>query len=436
MSGVANPTSDVIVVMGHEPDVPGGGYHRPLRKRTRTTRALESEQKKGGMVWQEEESSEGTPSHVRTKERSMPKATGSMMEAIQGQKQLLQQDFDKKMETMKAEFQLEFKKLSDRMVEEVARTTAQVAQELSQVREQLTQVCSELEQTRLRLDTLTNTHATRSPSQTYADVARMTPVSITSQTSSTAGSATPEPVFCTVDTSKVPEDHIGDATPAVLRKTIEQEMRMSSNQPSWRCVAVTRDGRNANRLRVVGRDEEEVKKIKTIIEAKKAPGARVLRDQLYPVKVDNINRTAILDQEGKVLPGAMETLSQENEVQIAKMAWLSRKESAKAYGSMVVYLTKNSDAMRLLQEHYFLAAGESAYTSAFERRTGPMQCYNCQELGHKAFSCNKNRVCARCAAEGHHHSECQTQVPKCVPCGGPHESFSRNCPKLYPRRHE
>jgi hypothetical protein len=28
------------------------------------------------------------------------------------------------------------------------------------------------------------------------------------------------------------------------------------------------------------------------------------------------------------------------------------------------------------------------------------------------------------------------QVPKCVPCGGPHESFSRRCPKLYPARHE
>jgi hypothetical protein len=53
---------------------------------------------------------------------------------------------------MKAEFQLEFTKLSDRMAEEVARATAQMAQELSQVREQLTQVCGELEQTRLQLD--------------------------------------------------------------------------------------------------------------------------------------------------------------------------------------------------------------------------------------------------------------------------------------------
>ncbi|KAI8649761.1 hypothetical protein NCS55_01439000 [Fusarium keratoplasticum] len=76
-----------------------------------------------------------------------------MTDAIQGLKQLLEQDFNKKIEIMKAEFQLEFTKLSDRMTEEVARTTARMAQELSQVRDQLTQVCSELERTRLQLDT-------------------------------------------------------------------------------------------------------------------------------------------------------------------------------------------------------------------------------------------------------------------------------------------
>ena len=63
---------------------------------------------------------------------------------------------------MKAEFQLEFTKLSDRMAEEVARATAQMAQELSQVRDQLTQVCGELEQTRLQLDMLNKTETPRS----------------------------------------------------------------------------------------------------------------------------------------------------------------------------------------------------------------------------------------------------------------------------------
>ncbi|EAQ88563.1 predicted protein [Chaetomium globosum CBS 148.51] len=67
------------------------------------------------------------------------------------------------------------------------------------------------------------------------------------------------------------------------------------------------------------RNEEEVKKIKDIVEAKKTPGARVLRDQLYPVKVDNVNRTVVIDHEGKILPGAAEALGEENDVQIAKL---------------------------------------------------------------------------------------------------------------------
>jgi hypothetical protein len=66
-----------------------------------------------------------------------------------------------------------------------------------------------------------------------------------------------------------------------------------------------------------------------------------------------MNRTTVFDQEFNVLPRAMETLSHENGDQIAKVAWLSRKVSPKTYGSMVVYLTKNNDAKRLLQEHYF-----------------------------------------------------------------------------------
>ncbi|KAH8656735.1 hypothetical protein BGZ61DRAFT_372066 [Ilyonectria robusta] len=145
--------------MEREPDVPGGGHHRPLRKRARTTRAMESEQQERDREWEEEqESSEGASSRNRPKKKTTPKAAaGIMIEAIQGLKQLLQQDFNNKMEIIKAEFQhLEFTKLhDDRMAEEVTRTTAQMAQELSQVRKQLTQVCCKLEQTRLQLDIIT-----------------------------------------------------------------------------------------------------------------------------------------------------------------------------------------------------------------------------------------------------------------------------------------
>ncbi|KAH7208473.1 uncharacterized protein BKA55DRAFT_494152, partial [Fusarium redolens] len=128
--------------MGDDPDGSGGGYHRPQRKRVRTTKVLEMEQQNGDMEWQEEgETSEGALGQNRARKQAAPKSAGGMVEAgaVQRLKQLLEQDLNKKIEAMKAEFQLEFTKLSDRIAEEVARAMAQMAQELSQVRDQLTQ---------------------------------------------------------------------------------------------------------------------------------------------------------------------------------------------------------------------------------------------------------------------------------------------------------
>ena len=170
-------------------------------------------------------------------------------------------------------------------------------------------------------------------------------------------------------------------------------------------------------------------------ERAKVAGARVLRDQLYPIKIDNANRTAILEENGQLRPGVVDMMEKENEVKNAKVSRLSRKDSGKAYGSMVVYVSKGSDAIRLLQGQYFQVAGQSAFTQVFEPRRGQTQCYRCQEVGHKAYSCTKARVCARCAQEGHHHSEFQTEVPKCAACGAPHESFSRHCRVLFLAAH-
>ena len=432
MPGAARGASDVIDVMRGDAGTPGAGRRRPQRKRMKTTRAMESILQKEDMDWEEENDNEKMPRNH--KNRTICVATADeASDETRGPEQATDQDINNKLDTIKEEFQMQFRKLKDHMTEEVAKMTAQLTQELAQAREELTQARSELEHTRLQLHAMTRAQEASSGRPAYADVARLTPpVSIPTPASSTGRVTTPEPTFCTVDTSRVPEEHIGETTPVALRKLIEKEMRAPGDQPSWRCVAVTRDRGSVNRLRIIGRNEEEVKKIKDIVEAKKTPGTRVLRDQLYPVKVDNIKRTAVIDHEGKVLPGAVEALGQENDVQIAKLAWLSRKDAAKAYGSMVVYVTKLGDARRLLNDSFFYAGGESGYTGIFERRMRPEQCYNCQKIGHKAFQCKNPQVCAKCAKEGHHHGGCSEVVAKCVLCGGPHESFSRNCQRLYP----
>jgi hypothetical protein len=225
----------------------------------------------------------------------------------------------------------------------------------------------------------------------------------------------------------VEEGEKGRAQVADIRKAIEKAIRLRDNKGKWSCAAVVKEARNPDRVRVICRDEGEVLLVKEAAQKINVPGLRVLRDQLYPVRVDNANRTAVLDAEGNILQGATEALGKENSVKIAKIAWLSRKDSGKAYGSMVVYVTKGSEAKRLLDDQYFHLAGESAYTARFAPRDGPTQCYNCQEIGHKAFACKKPQVCGRCAGQGYRHKACQSMVLKCVLCSGPHESFSKNC---------
>lgn len=45
----------------------------------------------------------------------------------------------------------------------------------------------------------------------------------------------------------------------------------------------------------------------------------MLRDQWYPVKVDNACRTAVLDKFSKLQTGVVEMLEKENKVKIAKL---------------------------------------------------------------------------------------------------------------------
>lgn len=150
-----------------------------------------------------------------------------------------------------------------------------------------------------------------------------------------------------------------------IREAVETEIRMMEGYMHWRCCAVTVDPKNTNRIRIACRDEAEHQLVKEVAEAKIGAGARVLRDELYPIKVDSVNKAAVLDDNDEIRAGAAAAFSEENDATVAKIAWLSRKESAKAYGSMVVYLTKGTDARRLLANGFFHAGGESGVTSTF-----------------------------------------------------------------------
>ncbi|SCV61221.1 uncharacterized protein FFFS_15790 [Fusarium fujikuroi] len=305
--------------------------------------------------------------------------------------------------------------------------------EVQQVREEMQQAKEEARQMKEQLNTMADSissDAQTSPQPSYADVARTPPTNQPSNVRTLSSMRTTLSSFTDTFAEDKDKAQVGE-----IRQAIEAKVRARDGQQGWRCAAVVRDVRNADRIKVVCRDETEVQLVKEVAEKAVVKGARVLRDQLYPVTVDGANRTAVLDSSGNVLSGAIEAPGKENEVTIAKMHWLSNKENGKMYGSMVIYLTKAGDARRLLEERYFHLAGESASTNVFERRQGPTQCFNCWETGHKAFACNKAQRCGKCAETGHRHHDCQTVEPKCVLRGGPHESLSRNC-RLNVRKRE
>jgi hypothetical protein len=304
--------------------------------------------------------------------------------------------------------------------------------ELVDTKEELERVSQQLQTLQASVSPVQSSQVQSSPRASYADAVRTPPLSQPTNIRSlssmrTTPSSFTDTLHCTIDTSRVEDHNQVEAQVGSIRRAIETEVKAKEGREAWRCAAVIKDSRNEHRVKIVCRDEAELRRVKEAAEKVVVQGARILRDQLYPVKVDNVNRSAVLDSEGNVLVGAAEALGKENNVTIAKISWLSKRDSGKAYGSMVIYVTKGSDAKRLLNGMYFDLAGESAYTNVFERRVGPVQCYNCQELGHKAFSCKKPRACGKCAQPGHGHGQCRAVEPKCVLCNGPHESSSPNC---------
>ncbi|KJZ69698.1 hypothetical protein HIM_10919 [Hirsutella minnesotensis 3608] len=232
------------------------------------------------------------------------------------------------------------------------------------------------------------------PPSTFAEVARSTPSpqqsTVRSLSSNSTAESTANELFCMIDTSRVEEQDRG-------RATVAREFGVPSGRLRYRLQGrPPKAGQEAKNTRLSRPEEKALCR--------------------YIDRLDHIN----LAVRAEFVTDAANHI-------LCERSGQTDSPLLKAYGSMVVYLTKKNDAKKLLDGKYFDLAGESACTNPFEPRKGPMQCFNCQEMGHKAFRCKKPQVCGRCASAGHHHRECQAMEPKCVLCGGPHEAFSRNC---------
>ncbi|KAF5973468.1 reverse transcriptase [Fusarium bulbicola] len=103
-------------------------------------------------------------------------------------------------------------------------------------------------------------------------------------------------LYCTIDVSRIEGD---EARPSAgtIRATVENEARAELDNPALRCEA--------------GQNWLE---------------PRVLRDDLYPIKVDNVSRTAVLNEMNEIRIEAAETLGRENDTEVAScMAQQARR---------------------------------------------------------------------------------------------------------------
>lgn len=272
-----------------------------------------------------------------------------------------------------------------RELKEIVKRQEETVQEMGrQVVEIKKQMTEELQQAREQLETIA-TNATDGPQRSYADITRSTPFPQHNSSRILVPTASPNPMdvlYCTVDVSRT-EGGVDDRPSAgTIRSMVESGVRSELDNPSWRCRAVTKDPKNPHRIRITCRDDSEHEVVKRIAEAKLSRGARILRDDLYPISVDNINRTAVLDEIDEVRSGAAEAFSQENDTQVAKVAWLSRRDTPKAYCLMVVCL---KDARK--------QGGSSRKDSSLpEENPEPPRCLNAVTVQNSAIIVNRSRI--------------------------------------------
>ena len=294
--------------------------------------------------------------------------------------------------------------------EELKQQIAVVTQQNNEIQEKLVQVQQRAEELETRLHQMQEQNYTGLATQPTSSSGHRSYIgaALNGVRHTGPGTRVPTPpmaeeFFVTIDYSRT-EGREEAIDVVAVRKRIEDEVHNGEDK-AFKCRAITRDHRTKQRLRILCRGEEELDMVKRAATATVVEGARVLRDQLYPVKVNNVRTDAILQPNGVVREDALVALNDSNNTQLAKLSWLSSRHVRKAYGSMVIFFTKGSEAARFLRDGFFTVGGESAYVRVFEPNTGPPRCYNCQGLGHKAFSCKEAKRCGRCAQEGHDHQQ-------------------------------
>lgn len=229
-------------------------------------------------------------------------------------------------------------------------------------------------------------------------------------------------------------------TPAViqhslsdLRSCLQASLSACHGTKEVKIKGMNRDAKNNQRVFVFFASGVEESKARIHEEEwlkPKFPQAKIQSAATFPVKINGARATAVLDpMTGRILESARTAIGEENKCTIAKLGWLSKRDSGKLYGSMVVHLASKALADKFLEQGLFEVGGESAYTDVWhDTNPSDRRCFNCQQFGHKGEKCTNPAVCGNCAALGHTHIECDNPIVACANCQGKHRARDPRCP--------
>jgi hypothetical protein len=171
-------------------------------------------------------------------------------------------------------------------------------------------------------------------------------------------------------------------------------------------------------------------------------GARIRGEAWFPIKVDGISKSVVLDLSGgpkKLKPEVVANFAADNskdniDCTAMKAVWISRP-SDKVNGSMIVWLKKREAAAYLLRKMTIIFGPTAGFAAPYQAKENNDPCFNCNSYGHYQFKCTKPARCGHCSGD-HQSRDCiNKNNPKCPACNGPHSIMDRRC-VANPRRKE
>ena len=360
-----------------------------------------------------------------------------LMQRQQEHQEKQEEKQEKQEEKQKASYERQEERLEDFIKKQTDRT-----EELIQRQKELQRENEDLQKENRELRATITGNSVRRP--TFAEVARRgsggstttgadASVRTSSDENHTRIRMEDDPRTITINTFRVEgEKHDFNVVKGMLQRTISSYKVLEG---VWiECLRPL----PGDRINVVFRTEEEARKAREHRQwvTTAMPTARVKGEPWYPIKCDMVAKEAVC----KAGEGDKVTLKTEIcerfkddnsegglDCTAYQARWLSKPNSQKRTGSLVIWLKNKLSAEHLLRKGQVLFGAYGAFCSQYYSAPNDGPCYNCNSYGHKQSHCRKQAKCGICS-EKHQTRDCTNRArPKCPACAGPHPIFDRRC---------